>query len=297
MRIVNRTPRRTADINGERGKDLTELWRLLLFTAFLIIGIYLCVGLATDAVVARISFQTEAKLFGYLPIPSRIKKDSDEDLERLQDILGKLTPLPEVPPLPYHLVLIDDDVANAFAFPGGTIGVTRGLVDALEEDVELAFVLGHELGHFHNRDHLRGLGRAVGLGVTCTVLFGGSMGSDTTSTLFQQVLHRTYSRGQEEEADRFGVELVYRAYGRTAGVDRLFQIIKEKDHLPPWAYMFTTHPSPEERIARLQEYASALKPGEEKQLSEETGLSSGSAGTLPSPETGPGLDSGTRSAR
>ena len=83
---------------------------------------------------------------------------------------------PAVPKLPYRLILIENPKPNAFAFPGGTIGLTSGLIDSLDDPEALKFVLGHELGHFHERGHLRGLGRAIGSAVVFSILFGGDMG-------------------------------------------------------------------------------------------------------------------------
>ena len=257
MKIVNRTPQATADISGARGTAFRELRVLLVLLVVLVGALYAVVGLVTDVVVSRISFQTEAKLFAAFQRDA-VEADA-EQLSRLQTILEKLTADAAVAPLPYRLSLIRNENPNAFAFPGGGIAVTTALLDALEDDVELAFVLGHELGHFKNRDHLRGMGRALGLGIVYAVLFRGELGSNSGSSIGQTVLQRTYSRRQEERADRFGVALVYRIYGKTRGVDRLFRILREGDKTPCWAYMLSTHPAPEDRIRALKEYADGLE--------------------------------------
>jgi Zn-dependent protease with chaperone function len=224
------------------------------------VSVYLCVGIIVDIVVAGISFETEAKLFSAMTpdtfASSLGKTDSkDERLERVQRVLDKFTVLPDVPPLKYRLVVIGSPEKNAFAFPGGTIGVTDGLLKALDEDIELAFVLGHEIGHFYGRDHLRGLGRAVGVSLAYAIIFGGDMGNEYMGTTFQYVLGRGYSRRQESKADEFGVKLVYEAYGRTDGVERLFKILEESKDLPEWAYMFSTHPAPGKRVRELMQYS------------------------------------------
>lgn len=255
MKIVNRSPESTADISSAKGTAFKELRWLLLVITLLVVGIYLVIGFVVDMAVVHISFETEAAFFESMNASDVAWGKDDEELRRLDGILEKLTADPSVPPLKYRLQIVEAEEPNAFAFPGGTIGVTRGLLGALKEDEELAFVLAHELGHFQNRDHLRGVGRAVGAGVVFALLFGGEMGSGSTGNLYHHVLHRGYSRNQEEAADRFGVSLVRRVYGNTDGVDRLFQIISDSDELPEWAYMFATHPSPEDRIRDLKAYA------------------------------------------
>jgi Zn-dependent protease with chaperone function len=247
-----------ADASAAKGTAFRELRILLVAVCILAVVIYLAVGLVVDALVPSISYEREAKLFSV--VTKHFGEESGPGLERAQSILAELIKDPNVPPLPYRVVRMRNDAINAFAFPGGTIGVTEPLLDELTEDIELAFVLGHELGHFRHRDHLRGIGRAVGVGLAYAVLFGGQMGNESMGTLLNLVLQRGYSRHQEELADRFGVDLVHRIYGRTDGVDRLFRIIEEKDKAPSWAYMFATHPQPEARIRELKRYAGQHDP-------------------------------------
>ena len=154
---------------------------------------------------------------------------------------------------------INNPMPNAFAFPGGTIGLTTGLLDTLEGTAALTFVLGHELGHFHQRDHLRGLGRAVGGGIAMAMLFGGEMGNRQFANTFTHILSRSYSRDQEEGADLFGLGLAFRTYGETEGCDQLFRVLQESDETPEWAYMLSTHPAPAQRIEQLRKEAERLK--------------------------------------
>lgn len=255
MNIVYKPVDRTADISGARGTAFKELRRLLLFMALLVTGLYLLIGILVDLAVARIPFETEARIFAALR-PGEIGLERDAaGLERVQPVLDRLVSDSLVPSLPYHLALVDSPEPNAFAFPGGMIGVSTGLLVALTDDVELAFVLAHELGHFHNRDHLRGAGRALGFNLVLTGISGNSPGSTTLGNLGHHVLSRSYSRHQEEEADRFGIVLVQRVYGRTEGVERLFQLLQDTGTLPAWAYMFTTHPAPQQRIRDLEAYS------------------------------------------
>jgi len=259
VKIVNRSPEKTADVSSAKGTAFKELRWLLLITTLLTVGVYLAIGFVVDIVVARISFETEAALFESMNLSGTARAEDNKELARLDGILAKLVADPSVPPLRYRLRIVDMEEPNAFAFPGGTIGVTRGLLKALEEDVELAFVLAHELGHFHNRDHLRGVGRAVGASITFSLIFGGELGSGSVGNLYRHVLQRGYSRKQEVAADRFAVALVHRVYGETDGVDRLFQTLRDRKDLPKWAYMFATHPSPDDRIRDLQTYAEAAE--------------------------------------
>jgi Zn-dependent protease with chaperone function len=258
MKINNKKLGRAADVSAARGSSFSELRRLLTFVIVFAVVIYFSIGLAVDAIVSFIPFETESRLFSSdMFFPFEQKEDSKQ-LKRLETVLDILVSDPTVPPLKYRLAILNNNQPNAFAFPGGTIGVTQGLLDALEEDIALAFVLGHELGHFHNRDHLRGIGRAAGSGILFSLIFGGQMGSKSFGNLIQAVLQRNYSRGQEEKADRFGAELVFRTYSRASGIDQLFRILEKKESMPDWAYMFATHPAPEARIEDLKKHMSSF---------------------------------------
>lgn len=259
MKIVNRQPEKTADVSSARGTAGKELGRLIIMAALFLMGLYYSVGWLTDLAVSRISFETEAKLFQAFTLPGDDKAEQNNRLDPFRPILAKLTAGDEVPPLPYRLILMENDQPNALAFPGGTIALTTGLLDLLTEEIEMAFVLAHELGHYHHRDHLEGIGRALGFQTLLTLILGSTMGAESLGNAIGFAAQRQYSQDREQQADQYGLTLVFRVYGRTQGVDRLFQIIKEKDELPGWAYMFSTHPSPEKRIKALAEYAAKLE--------------------------------------
>ena len=260
MRIRYKQPHGTADISAARGTAFTELWKLILSAVALLIGLYFLWGAMVDAVVSRISFESEAKIFQYLE-QHQPETDDPAVVKRIKSaeaILKKLQSAPGVPRLPYRIVLIDQQTPNAFAIPGGSIGVTHGLFDVLTEEIEIAFVIGHELGHFKHRDHLQGLGRAAGYSLMTAVLFDAGAGSKSFGDIIRFVMERTYSQEREKKADRFGLTLVHAVYGRVNGTDRLFKLLLEDHALPEWAYMFSSHPSPTSRILALKSYGDQL---------------------------------------
>jgi len=264
MKIVNRSLGDSADASAASHSAVKELCRLLLYVTILALSVYFLVCVSVDFVVSKISFESESKMFPEKLRGAMVKTESSEETERLESILNTFLVDERVPPLPYKIGVLKSSEINAYAFPGGTIGVTKGLLSALDKDIELAFVIGHELGHFKNRDHLRGIGRTVGVTVVYAVIFGGEMGSKSIGKYYHYVLARDYSREQESRADRFGIDLVFSVYGETAGTEKLFELLQQRDKTPEWAYMFSTHPSAKERIAELKRYAEQLRDGEGK---------------------------------
>ena len=259
MKIVNRQPTETADASSNRGEMWKELRHLVVYAAGLVVFVFFAVGWVVDLIVPSISAEREAALFSKWNPTKKTTPETQARLQPAREILDRLILDPAVPKLPYRLSLINNPRPNAFAFPGGTIGLTSGLLDTLDSQAALTFVLAHELGHFHQRDHLRGLGRAVGGGIALAIIFAGEMGSSRFSDTFTYILNRSYSRDQEEGADLFGLGLVFRVYGETDGCDQLFRVLQESDETPEWAYMLSTHPAPKDRIEQLGKEAERLK--------------------------------------
>ena len=261
MKLVNKRPVKTADISSARGSAFGEFWKLVISAVLVIVALYFLTGLAVDLIVSRISIETECKLFknnNLDKLGKIINADGEYSMKTAHGILEKLKSSPDVPSIDYRLVLIKDENPNAFAIPGGVIGLTSGLLEVLDDEIELAFVIGHELGHFHNRDHLSGLGRAVGFSVIMAILFESGPGIESFADIITYTAQRQYSRDREEKADQYAIQLVYKTFGKIEGTDRLFQILNEEHKIPDWAYMFATHPSPEKRIKNLKEYCEGL---------------------------------------
>ncbi len=258
MKITVRPLDGAANASSARGTTFRELRNLLLSTVLLLAVVYLAIAFIVDVSVKHMSFESEASLFGSVPVPMELADSHAEALTRVDAILETLLEDPDVPALPYSLAVVDGDRPNAFAFPGGSIGFSEAMLDELDDEMAIAFTLGHELGHFRNRDHLRGFGRVAGVTVAYALIFGRSSGDQSLSSAAFFVLDRQYSQGQEEQADLFALNLINRVYGETSAFENLFSLLEEHDDIPDWAYMFATHPSPRTRIERLRAEARRL---------------------------------------
>jgi predicted Zn-dependent protease len=177
----------------------------------------------------------------------------------LNDMCQRLAGLSHRPNLPYRLEVVDASVVNAFAVPGGYLYLTRGILAYLNNEAELAGVMGHELGHITARHSAQQYSRAqlaqVGLAV------GGLFLGDAVSGLAQVgvgMLFLSFSRDNERQADELGVE-----YASKAGYDgkelaAFFETLErmnpgsDRSGLPGW---FSTHPSPEDRVVAVRKEA------------------------------------------
>jgi len=164
------------------------------------------------------------------------------------------------PDNPYELAVAvhEESTPNAMAFPGGLILVTSGLLDQVDSENELAFVLAHELGHFRNRDHLRGIGRGVAFALVVGALgLGGSGGAAQLAAAAGGLAARGFDRDQERAADRFGLEVVQAEFGHVAGAWDFFERLPEPGTAveKQIIHYLATHPLSEDRIDALRALA------------------------------------------
>jgi predicted Zn-dependent protease len=251
LRYVSKQPR--DGINVSKQHPLVEASTLFVGLSLIFIAIAVVLILLVDVLLLFVSPQEEVSLFESWSVSDYVKVDSDDArVERLQGLADRLSRHWPESPYKYTVQIADSDELNAMALPGGLIIVTSGLLDAVESENELAFVLGHEMGHFSNRDHIRGLGRGVVLSIFIAVLSGSDGGVSLGSSLSDLTL-RGFSRGQEEDADEFGLAIVNSEYGHVANSWRFFQRLADKE-LGLATYL-STHPSPGDRVEQLIQHA------------------------------------------
>ena len=228
--------------------------------AFVLVGGVLAVSalfvvlsaLAIDLIVPHIPPHWEARIFAGLWAGSDeedLDQETRQQRQAVQALLDRLAAHWPEAPYRFRVSILDQPTPNALAFPGGLIGVTSGLLEQVESENELAFVLAHELGHFRHRDHLRSLGRGLVLGFVLTL----ATGSSQLLQLAPMLAERSFARKQERESDGFGLELVYREYGHVAAANDFFQRIAEPG-LPLARELegyLSTHPVSETRVADL----------------------------------------------
>ncbi len=177
----------------------------------------------------------------------------------LQRLGQKMAAVSERPDLEWTFRVVDDDVVNAFALPGGFIYITRGIMAHLTSEAQLATVVGHEIGHVTARHSVNQMSKAqlaqLGLGLGSVLApdlaqqFGG---------LAQQglgLLFLKYGRDDERQADSLGLRYMTRAdYDPRPGpgVFETLQAVGEAsgaERIPAW---MSTHPDPGARAERLR---------------------------------------------
>jgi len=232
---------------------------LVLVVGVVVVAAVVAMALAfiVDLAAPRIPASLEARLFSSWFRPSFEESKQRPPRERaLEELLHRMAARWPENPYAIHAVIWETPEPNAVALPGGVVAVTTGLLEAVESENELAFVLGHELGHFHNRDHLRGLGRGLSFSLILAVVgWSGSGGAAQLASMAGRFTQRGFDREQETEADRFGLTLLAAEYGHTVGAADLFDHLPASDHslAERLSSYLSTHPLHEDRIHTLQE--------------------------------------------
>ena len=176
----------------------------------------------------------------------------------VSDVGDRLLPFVHRPGMPYSFQCVNATYINAYAFPGGTIAVTRGILLKLDNEAQLAALLGHELGHVNARHAAEQMSKGQlssllvrGLSIAAAAR-GAGLGDLTQQIgmLGQGLLLSRYSRDNEREADALGnrymVESGYASRGFVGLMEMLDSLNKKK---PGSAQvLFSTHPMSDERL-------------------------------------------------
>lgn len=253
MKFVARQP--AEGINVSKTHPLVEASTLLVGLAAIFVMIAIALVFLVEIALTFVSVEDEAALFdGWLPDDLVTVADTDERLNETQMLVNRLAMHWPDSPYQFRVAIDDSEIANAMALPGGLIIVTQGLLNQVESENELAFVLGHELGHFNNRDHLRALGRGVVLSMFFAVTTGGDVAGIGINAA--DIALRGFSRRQESKADAFGLSAVHAEYGHVNESWRLFERWASDDHsVGKFIAYLSTHPDNGERIVDIKALA------------------------------------------
>jgi predicted Zn-dependent protease len=175
--------------------------------------------------------------------------------------LAKVSHRPE---MPYNFHVVNANYVNAYAFPGGTVACTRGILLNVDNEAEMAALLGHEIGHVNARHTASRMSSQVVIGGLTTLggavvgaKYGGTWGSVAGGLggLGAGLLLASYSRDDERQADALGLEYMTRADYNPEGMVGLMEMLNEQHGREPSAIevMFATHPMSSERLATARQ--------------------------------------------
>ena len=174
----------------------------------------------------------------------------------VRSVAMNLVGVAERPNLPWNFFVLDDAAVNAFAYPGGFIFITRGILTHMNSEAELAGVLGHEIGHVTARhtasqitkSQMAQAGLAVGSIISPTIRDLAGTASQGLGLLFLK-----FGRDAEYQADELGFRYMTKRSYDPRAMSSMFTMLQRQSgmggggRLPEWQ---STHPDPENRVMR-----------------------------------------------
>jgi predicted Zn-dependent protease len=180
----------------------------------------------------------------------------DQPLQEYVRNVGKSVAVESDREMPYTFTLVRSETPNAFALPGGPIFITAGLMARMENERELAAVLGHEVAHIANRHNVKRLEKQMGamlLLEVAKIAVGkeNAAATEQVGALVANMALLKYSRKDEYEADSAGLVYMEKAGYNPWGMVELLRTLKDLSGKgSELTEMFQTHPLPENRIER-----------------------------------------------
>ena len=203
--------------------------------------------LVSDAEVNQMGLEA----YRQIKTEQRISRDS-RFTGPVNDAGWRIAGVSNRPDYDWEFTVFVNDEPNAFALPGGKVGVYTGMFDVAQNEDQLAAVMAHEVGHAIARHSAERLSTQALVQAGVGVIGGSSAGANVLAQAATLGVILPFSRTQESEADEIGLKLMARAgYDPRAAV-ALWQnfIAYGRSRTPEF---LSTHPSPETRIARLQQ--------------------------------------------
>jgi len=154
----------------------------------------------------------------------------------------------------YHFAALNHESVNAFALPGGYVYITKGMLKKLTTEAQLAAILGHEITHIVARDVAAAMSREIGIELLLSAVTSQRTPGSvlTAANLTRQILGLQFSKEDEKDADLAGLDyMVWAGYNPYAMVETM-QMLQAQQRVRPIEF-FSTHPSPQNRIAYLTE--------------------------------------------
>ena len=160
------------------------------------------------------------------------------------------------PNLQWTFIVLDTDGVNAFAAPGGFIHITRGALALIQNEAELADVLGHEIGHVTEKHTINAVKKAKA-GTAVTNAAGKAARSDflkqVGDAMYSNILENKYDRGDETAADQVGVKLANAAGWAPSGLSAFLTRLAERNAgLKDRSGLFASHPETTSRIDAMK---------------------------------------------
>lgn len=247
-----------SELNLKKNKNVFfSFKRLILWLGCLVLGVILLIyysGFVTDYIAKKLPYEYERKLLGKMDsgLFSGTCQLNESEAVALKSLANQIYPFTEEEKrMDVDIYIIRSSEINAYAFPGGKILVTTGMLKDLKNGEEFLGILAHEMGHIVHRDNSKILVRSAFL----SSLFGMVTGDFSSAfAMSPQIILTTaslnYNRDNEKKADQYAIDRLQQMGISTRGFYDFFKR-KESNLLTDLSF-FSTHPRDEERLKLIK---------------------------------------------
>ncbi len=229
--------------------------------ALLICGLFLVTGCAVNPITGQDQFmlipESQELEIGQAYAPEIEKQMGgripNEAVQAYIDSVGqRIARVSHRPDIQYHFAALDHKTINAFALPGGYIFITKGMLVKLNNESELAGVLAHETTHVVARHASEAMSRQIGMQLllAAAVSSTNSAVAAQAADVAQQIIALRFSRDDERQADRIGMDYMVAAGYDPHGMVETMRMLERENEVSPIDFL-SSHPSPQNRIAYL----------------------------------------------
>ncbi len=187
----------------------------------------------------------------------------DANVHRYVALVGTaLTQISTKPNIPWNFIVLDTDAVNAFAAPGGFVHITRGALALLQDESELAGVLGHEIIHITEQHTVRAIqkSKSIQLGANETLSGNAALVNRLADNIYLDLIEKGFGRAEENESDEKGVALANKIGYAPQGVHRFLTRLQERNKgATEKRGLFASHPETTERLNRLTKQITSQK--------------------------------------
>jgi beta-barrel assembly-enhancing protease len=169
----------------------------------------------------------------------------------LGSVLGQASSRPDVP---WTFIVLDTDAVNAFAAPGGFIHITRGALALIQDEAELAGVLGHEIIHVSEKHTVRALqkSKTIQLGTNETLSGNAALLNRLADNVYQDLIEKGFGRAEENESDEKGLVIANTVGYAPQGLERFLTRLQERNKgATEKRGLFASHPEMKQRLDRI----------------------------------------------
>ena len=243
--------------NVSESSDVKEFFTVVGLVTAILFAIFFASDIVSKIYIDRMPVQTQLKLEKIIASNPYYRPDEkyEKQINRINRLKRSIIKLDKnlQGKSNFNIYVHPSKEINAFVTADGSIYFTEGLLNEINNDEELAFVLAHELGHYVHRDHLKFVSRQIlAAMILSAVNMGQSSHFSSLAGSINNISNIKYSQKQETNADIYANHIILTMYGTNNGGIEFFTRIQKKENLPQFIHYISTHPSPQNRIKVLK---------------------------------------------